>query len=531
MGTQEQFSQVIPYLRGELEPLDEVAFEDALRRLPELRREVEEVRNTLATLTRSLPDVEPAENLRMAFRSRLAAEPQESIPRPSIPDLVHELGPRARRRRVGWTVAAAASIALALTFLLRQQTTPPAPDPPTRAAVESFRGDVMVSEPLNPAMPAWPVAQSGSNVNGLAVLRLDQRLTTGPNSSAALRLEDDSRIWLDENSSVAMIRPSAYIQQGEAVRVDAGRVTFDVTTREHKATADDKNTIPRVLPFVVHTPHGEIRVRGTRFYVDVRDATTLVLVYEGRVDVLSGAGATANPDIRRIEPGWFAALGTPAALEALLPTDPAGADAPKDSRDASATDPLNLLGNSPDSRRNASGTPDIDGVGHEPGLGVGGPVVPPIADGQGVVVIARPLIRVTLELSHREVLDTDMGEAAGRVTVANCSPFLMRLDHDANHDNVKLKHLAPEATSAGWVPVTSARPELQRGESKCYEIPLQRALYRERYGAWYLGAVYDGPIDLLGLAHPDLRDRAEWNRVASCTSVSRQQSVLYSAGD
>jgi hypothetical protein len=101
-----------------------------------------------------------------------------------------------------------------------------------------------------------------------------QRIITGPNGSAQLRIEDGSTIDVYPNSQF-LFRANRGDWR-DLVDVILGKIKVKI---EHVGNVPNHNT--------VRTPTAVIAVRGTIFDVDVNEAdeTTVVLCEEGRVEV------------------------------------------------------------------------------------------------------------------------------------------------------------------------------------------------------------------------------------------------------
>lgn len=95
---------------------------------------------------------------------------------------------------------------------------------------------------------------------------------TGDGEMVTIALEDGSSIRLGPHSRLSL-REDA---KSSTVRLD-GRAFFGIVPSPSRH-------------FVVHTPHGEATVLGTRFEVRSEDAELRVLVVEGSVQVSSGGG-------------------------------------------------------------------------------------------------------------------------------------------------------------------------------------------------------------------------------------------------
>ena len=98
-------------------------------------------------------------------------------------------------------------------------------------------------------------------------LRSDERIRTGPNASAVLRLADGTSIRMDSSTDVGFHRENAARQ----VQVKTGMVHCDVAKQ------------PPGQPLVFQTPHGELTVLGTAFDLLAVPVESRVRVLEGRV--------------------------------------------------------------------------------------------------------------------------------------------------------------------------------------------------------------------------------------------------------
>lgn len=486
MGNHEFASEIIPYLKGELPPLDEMRMATALRQSPALKAELEAVRTTLQTLSDALPDEAPRDELPAIMREKVAVTPQETSHRPSLTDLVYEVGPRRRRRRVTTIFAVAASVALAVLIVTRASQSPTLPiTPPALVAhLEKTSGDVLASRLADePGTAAWRISHDASR-DTLPELFANQRIETLRGSRAVIRVGERSRLYLDEETSIALIdahTPDA----SDWVRVEKGRVSFDVSPPT-AASADDSAVVRAELPrpFVVVTKQAEMRVRGTRFVVQVEREVTVLVVLDGRVDVFTPASAARSRDVRKVEPGSFAALGTLADLASVLP---AGPDFP----------PTEL------------------------------PSDP--ADATAVRLVMRPLVQVTLHVPVARILTGVDDDVMAQISLHNASPFDLELDSPYNHDNVKLHFQPPDAASPGWAPVQTVRLSLRPDQREWYNHPLSAVLHRQPFGPYYLSAVYDGTIRLHRFSHPDAPGET-WREVV-CRSYSPRRSVLYTVAD
>ena len=124
----------------------------------------------------------------------------------------------------------------------------------------------------------------------VAALRADQY--TGTGEQRQLVLADGSRVWLNTATAVQ-------VDYRGAVRrlvLLAGEVLIE-TAPEVIETAPDG----RQRPFQVQTRFGDMRALGTRFTVGLAEDQTRLDVFEGAVEIRTGAG-----ELRRVDAGQAA---------------------------------------------------------------------------------------------------------------------------------------------------------------------------------------------------------------------------------
>lgn len=122
---------------------------------------------------------------------------------------------------------------------------------------------------------------------------------TGVGERRELTLADGTRVWLNTASAVDV----AFDAQQRLIKLHQGEILID--------TAKDGQG----RPFYVDTPFGRLQALGTRFTVRQSDASSLLVVYEGRVSIQSRTGQTAI-----VEAGWQRAFSA-AELAEQQPAD------------------------------------------------------------------------------------------------------------------------------------------------------------------------------------------------------------------
>ena len=113
-----------------------------------------------------------------------------------------------------------------------------------------------------------------------AVDALRGDLVTAVGERAPRVLADGSRIALNTDTAVALDLDGA----SRRVEILHGEVWFEV--------ASDK-----ARPFIVETPHGRVRVTGTRFDVRLEENGAVVSLVEGRVELTLPGAAAAKPPV------------------------------------------------------------------------------------------------------------------------------------------------------------------------------------------------------------------------------------------
>ncbi len=96
------------------------------------------------------------------------------------------------------------------------------------------------------------------------------RYRTGTGEIRELAFQDGSRLWMNTNTAIN----TAFTDAHRRLDLIAGEILLE--------TGAD----PR--PLTVTTPHGRLRPLGTRFTVRHDEDTTLVAVYQGRVEITTG---------------------------------------------------------------------------------------------------------------------------------------------------------------------------------------------------------------------------------------------------
>ena len=131
---------------------------------------------------------------------------------------------------------------------------------------------------------------------------------TAVGERAPVTLSDGSTITLNTSSAIAI----DFGPDRRRVRLFKGQAWFDVSRDARR-------------PFHVETPHGAIRVTGTRFDVRLDDDTAVVSLAEGRVAFPAAAGEDAKSSVT-LQPGWQARLSD-AGVSNAVPFDPSAVTA------------------------------------------------------------------------------------------------------------------------------------------------------------------------------------------------------------
>ncbi len=106
--------------------------------------------------------------------------------------------------------------------------------------------------------------------------RVPETITTGPGERAQVVFEDDTTVWMNEESAMTLIKDGT-----RRIRLVRGEILADVVKQQN------------LPPFFVQTDIGEVRVVGTRFLVSAQSLATVVNVLRGQVEVTS-AGEKAD---------------------------------------------------------------------------------------------------------------------------------------------------------------------------------------------------------------------------------------------
>lgn len=175
-----------------------------------------------------------------------------------------ELAGRRKRRRFVISLAAAASVTLAVLLgsgLLRE---PELPMPELQlAAVEKVTGNVFVHP-----------GDGGPAVRPQAARKVlsSQKVVTGRDSRVALRWQDGTSLRIDENSEIRLTA-------GGEIQLESGRVYIDTKSADNSTSG-----------LVVLTPAGQVRHLGTQYMTEVANRDTRVSVRQGQV-ALDAPGA------------------------------------------------------------------------------------------------------------------------------------------------------------------------------------------------------------------------------------------------
>jgi len=162
-----------------------------------------------------------------------------------------------------------------------------------RVEVVSLEGEASVSSSMD-ISDAEPIGVG-------AGVEIGEVVRTGGGSSLQLRYADDTRIYLQEYSELAIAIGS---KAEKLLMLKSGRVSFDVEPQ------------PIGRPLRIETPYAEASVLGTRFSLDVKNDYTEIAVDEGKV------GFIRPTDTRSflVQPGQIAILGP--AVEGVEANDP-----------------------------------------------------------------------------------------------------------------------------------------------------------------------------------------------------------------
>jgi hypothetical protein len=148
---------------------------------------------------------------------------------------------------------------------------------PAAANLIHVSGDVQMST----TQGIWKSAQAGVN------LYVGQALKVGPGSSARIQFADDSVLWVQPNTTIALDALSVYANGHMAdtkLRLQSGRVEIKANPLHHTSQ-----------PFEVITPAAVTAVRGTHFMVSSDSSRTLEHTYEGLVALQSSQGLVLVP--------------------------------------------------------------------------------------------------------------------------------------------------------------------------------------------------------------------------------------------
>jgi ferric-dicitrate binding protein FerR (iron transport regulator) len=176
---------------------------------------------------------------------------------------------------------------------------------PSLATLEGLRGRVSILVPGREAAPARP---------DLPLLAGQGLQTVGADSGATIRFPDASRLELGPNT--VLNRLTAGRADGE--KQGAGKEAYLDRGLLTAVVADQ----PPSRPLVVHTPHADARILGTRLTLVVSAGATRLDVDQGRVQFTRQRdGATVE-----VAAGQYVATDAPGALTVRNQDRPKGTD-------------------------------------------------------------------------------------------------------------------------------------------------------------------------------------------------------------
>jgi len=206
-------------------------------------------------LGRAMPRTQPAAAAEQAARTKLRAQ-------------WRELTTKRRRRRVYAPLAAVASLALALAVAAVLQRGPEQTLQPVAVATVEVVVGTALQEPSD--------GSARTRLAASRVLHTGSGVTTGADSSLAMRWRDGSSVRLDQNTRVELT------QNGE-VQLVSGRLYVDA---EESAPAGQ---------LVILTPVGRVWHLGTQYMTAVAATGVTLSVRRGRVQ-FNGPAASAEAD-------------------------------------------------------------------------------------------------------------------------------------------------------------------------------------------------------------------------------------------
>jgi ferric-dicitrate binding protein FerR (iron transport regulator) len=212
------------------------------------------------------------------FRHATVREQPPTEAEQAIRESLHRQWKDMTRQRKRWkyrmAFAVAASLMLAAVAATMLFQGPGAETPAVRVAeIQLIKGTA-----YRRSAPGEPV----NELTGAAPLETGQEVSTAHGSGLALRWKNGITLRLDQNSRI-------WLDTAEQIELAAGRIYVDTGS-----TSDS------VAALVLATPAGPVRHVGTRYMVAVNFGATSVSVREGRV-LFGEAGATASAGEKLVE--------------------------------------------------------------------------------------------------------------------------------------------------------------------------------------------------------------------------------------
>ncbi len=317
MKNEKLFSNIVHYIKDEIDSELKAKIEAELHNNPELAHEYNNVKNTLDFVSQ-YPEEEPPQDFLIKLRGKVAPIQQEKTEKRKITK-------KARfNANINFYIKFAAAVFILFALIISLVDNFNIEDKPVTPLIigkASMLKGVVLIENEDGAYPRRIVHDEE--------IKDKQIIKTGKNSMVNLEFpgcnDDFDTLSLQENTKIRVHAPSLINLTDPGFKVQyidliQGNVYVDISSR-NTGSQDIKSegaSLNSNAPFFVKTPNCEARVRGTKFSIeyDEKMKTSVVFVSKGRVDVFS---KNENRNFARIEEGHFCIIGETEKLKIFYP--------------------------------------------------------------------------------------------------------------------------------------------------------------------------------------------------------------------
>ncbi len=463
MKNKKMFSNIVHYIKDEIDSELKAKFEIELQNDPELAEEYNNVKNTLDFVAQ-YPEEEPPQDFLFKLNEKVKSIEQKKSEKRKITK-------KAKfRANISFYIKFTAAVIILFVLIISLVDNFVIEDKRVQPVIigkASMLKGVVLLENEDGAYPRRIV--SDEEIKDKQIIR------TGRNSMVNLEFpgcdgEFDS-LSLQENTEIRVHAPSLINLKDTGYMVQyidliQGSVYVDIKSRNADLldSKSESASMKSNAPFFVKTPNCDARVRGTKFTIEYDDKmkTSVVFVSKGRVDVFS---KVESKNFAKVEEGYFCIVGQTENLKKLYP------------------ELINLE--------------DTDES-----------------------IVTRPVLSVEAQVIENRTIKILLSNNYDKL-------LKLSYFENRDNIGIRYEFPSDDSVSLNWSPVRRLIADIEPGNFLSFEYAIPEILRSEISGDYYLQVVYSGYLEIPGLQpFAVANDKIEYWRKLKCQHYSNRVAVV-----